>query len=266
MTYNPDCTLLLVVDDSHLDELVCSLPTWYVCHSEIASFPVVLMYDVESVSQSDVRIGLLERVVRDFGNVGSFRKVPWPTPDVAWDGHREKMLLAYVHGASYVDTKWFLKIDTDAIGSKRTASFLKQEWFDSDVAFVSNPRYRIDYTLKQLPRLEAWAKNVPFLSEEPTPDYAALRSKRTPIKVCSWLMFGNTEWFNLVAKHCSSLPVPSQDSFHSYVAMKYGARWVPVEFSKLGWDHKISKSVARSPLLDKCPGILKKYGYEVPNA
>lgn len=254
-----DCTLLLVVDEKHLGELNIVAPTWFLCHQEVCKMPILILYDVDSLSLEHSGFKEFEETVSRYCSHSNITYKEWPCEGVSWDSHREKMLLAYVWGPMYVDTPWFLKIDTDAIATKKTDSFIKAEWFEGDPAFISNPRYRISFTLKQLPHLEAWASGIESLKGLPTPDYKALKLAGKPIKVCSWFMFGNCRWFQWVAMNCPKMPVPSQDSFHSYVAMKSGSKWAPVNFSKLGWDHKISKRVEVSPLLKKCPGIVKKY-------
>jgi hypothetical protein len=254
------CTLLLVLDEEHLKELNVSAPTWFICHPEVAEMPILVLYDRDGLSPDHPGFGEFEDTVGRYCARRTVSYRGWPDDGLSWETHREKMLLGYVHGASHVETPWFLKIDTDAIATERKASFVDDGWFQDDPAFVSNPLYTTRHTLRQLHRLERWAEGVPSLGGLPTPDYELLEKRKMPIKMCSWIMFGNCGWFRRVAADCPRMPVPSQDSFHSYVAMKGGSKWTPVDFSKLGWAHRIVKGHKPSPLLGLCPGIVERYG------
>jgi hypothetical protein len=135
-----DCTLLLAVDDKHLNELLTVYPTWALCHPEIVHFPIVLLYDRSSLAADDLRLFQLHQLCRQFGSDAAFTLIPWPPSgsSLSWRNHREKMLLAYVKGADYISTSWFLKIDTDAVATKKKR-FIDPQWFSHDVAFISNP-------------------------------------------------------------------------------------------------------------------------------
>jgi hypothetical protein len=217
-----DCTLLLVVDDRHLSELCTSYPTWVYFNEEIQEMPVVLLYD-ESVSENDERIEWLMSL-----GSRSWKFIKWPDRDLKFNSHREKMLRAYIDGPTYVDTEWFLKIDTDAICTSDKFSLYEEEWFKEN-SFVSPT---IELSNAVIETMDEWSKSIGLNKYE---------HKDSP-RMISWLMFGKTEDCVEMSKFLTDvMPVCSQDIYHSYFARRLGVNIKGINFENRGWMHKSLK-------------------------
>ena len=256
-----DCTLLLVVDDLHLCELCKSMPTWLVFCHELRTMPITIVYDAKSINENDDRLIWLHQTYQKLGGIQKFEMIPWPDEKAyTFPSHREKMLRAYLEAPRYIDTAWFLKIDTDAICLRHNDRLYEEEWFEDNV-IVS---FKVKFKRGLLERFETWAKEISELSVyEPVDIYDETN------RIISWVMFGNVEWCKEVASMLPpNLPFPSQDITHAYMAKRMNKSIKHVDFSGRGWKHelqgrKIVKSIKRdriNPTLKMCKNILKKEG------
>lgn len=242
-----DITILLSVDDHHLNELTHSYKTWIKFKNEIKDMSCYIMYDSSQISDKDKR----------FNNIGISRLIPWDDKNNLYTSQREKMLTALVFGMGEIQTPWFLKIDTDAIATN-TDKWMSEDWFDDSV-FISNP-WGYTKPADAIPILDKWANEVLYFKDTvplnlfPNEGSNIIKHKR----IISWMFFGQTEWGKEVLRISPringqlKLPFPSQDTYLFYVAKRKNKNYKRIKFKKLGWDH-----VSRfRRLKEKCKGLL----------
>lgn len=248
-----DFTTVVAVDAQHLEELRLVWPTWQAFRPEIMQHPLLLICDGEVTHQ-------------EWSHQLSFLGHPncqielWSMQGVA---QRDKMLSGLVLAtAKYVNTPWYLKLDTDtaAIASDE---WLLPKWFEPDAkgrrpVFVTNP-WGYTKPPDAIERLDRWGDTVPALQGtqrlnlRPQPGSGVLRHRR----IISWCFFGNTTWTREMASYCpNGLPVASQDTFLWYCAVRRGDFFYAVRMANFGWRH-ISH---RRRLQKTCRQVLAQHG------
>jgi hypothetical protein len=228
--------------------------------------PTVFVYDDSQVKANDQRWTALAQMrdllyTRDLSgrpesqhyDLDPFKLVAWDM-DMPGVSQREKMLTGLVHGCRCINTPWYLKLDADTYGTKRTG-FYYDRWFQNGIAYISNPW---GYTKPggTIAKMNAWATTVPELAKFPdvtatTVDMGNGRTKDCHPRMASWVMFGNTAWTQQALDLCRTprLPFPSQDTYLSYIQVRTGAKWIPQKFSKFGFSHAKNYNHLRSECL-----------------
>ena len=233
-----DCTLFLVVDDVHLSELLVSYPSWCTYHPEVAGFQHFMLYD-SNLDVRDVRFREFEAMACKYGAPG-LNMEPWSFP--AAETQREKMLTAYIKGVESIKTKWYLKIDTDTFGAESDKPLVDMSWFSNSPAYIAKAQ-RVTRTGGIYDDIDRWAEGIPELAALPKPDHRWVPGKgyiHPTRRMTSWVMFGNTAWTRGAYRFCNGgrLPVPSQDTYLSYIALRTGAHHRHVNFKRRGWSHR----------------------------
>jgi len=245
-----DCTLVVGVDEKHLEQLKLSMETWYTNKPSLAQMPLVVFFDREQIKYNPLDHLPLKSV--------DALAVPWPPVGVKYpegdgtkwrDPQREKMLSGFVHvPARFVNTEYWLKLDTDVVAVGNDY-WIKDEWFDDIPDIVAHP-WSFTKPANQMEVLDKWSeiciKNLPefvdFLPLELhplNPDADRLGHKR----IISWCGFFNTVFTQLcsdmASRTCTTgrLPVPSQDGFMWYVSTRLRSSIRRVNMKALGWQH-----------------------------
>lgn len=229
-------TSVLAVDAAHEAQLRAVWPNWIGAKPELAAAPLLVICDAFDGGARfwRRRLSWLDHSSRNL--------VYWDWPnsdDTEFSGitQRERMLTAFVKVPwVHVQTPYWLKIDTDAVATA-TGPWIQPEWFQGNPAIVASPwgytkpAYWID-------ALESWGNaheafyHLPKLGLATTPDARTFRHKR----FASWICFVDTLWSRYAAGLCPSrLPVPSQDTFHWYVATRRNDLIRRVSFKRHGW-------------------------------
>ncbi len=231
-----DITLILGADAAHLEELKLVWPGWMRFKPELRAMPCVVFYDAAQVAPEDMAF---------MSGHPQVRFVPWDLPNA--HSQREKMLTGFVHvPAREVQTPWYLKLDTDVVATG-PGLWLNPEWFAANEAGelpvliapgwkYSKPRYVMDV-------LDDWADGLPAFAGTRRLDlpYTSESSMVRHPRIISWLFFGRTDWTREVAALCGPdgrMPVPSQDTFMSYCAVRMGLHHVRAKMSPFGWKHQ----------------------------
>jgi len=161
------------------------------------------------------------------------------------ESQRERMLTALALEPANCQTEWFLKLDTDAVASRRINWPLDQ-WGTTDFAFVASPW---GYTKPGgwMRDLDEWSVGKNFTRCKPSRSY----SQRGGVeiakcrRVISYAMLCRTAFAVEVASLCGDrLPVPSQDTVYWYLAERLGRNYLAINMQKFGWAH-CGSSVAR---------------------
>lgn len=225
-----DITLVIAVDKRHLAESFFTWPTWMKFKPELKSMKKIIIYDRTQLQQSDL-------VMYEGGDV---RYIPWHMDGV---DQREKMLTSLVKiPANEVTTKWYLKLDVDAIATK-DGQWIKDEWFEprnGEFPVYVSHRWTFSKPADILFRLDNWGDTVNEIKQCKRLDipFDPQSSRVASKRIISWCFFGNTEWTKFINGLCGErLPVPSQDTLLYYCATRLKKHTVATNMKNLGWDH-----------------------------
>lgn len=234
-------TLVLGVDQSHLEKMRLVLPTWRRHKPGLFSVPWVVF--AEGVSLAELKPLCPENT--------TFQR--WPLPDVSYETgiddkwhrpQRYKMLAGFVHvPAALVKTPYWLKLDLDTVATGG-AGWFEPDWFLTKPAIVGQP-WGYTKPANQIQLLDAWAdqvpplKNFPKLELNPEKNSNLVRHRR----IISWCAFFRTDFTRIAAglahDFCGRglLPVPSQDGYLWYVARRLGLGIERQQMKSRGWEH-----------------------------
>lgn len=232
-----NCTLLIVVDDHHLEELTLVYPTWLLHHPQILQMPHLLVYDRQQLRPGDPRIEWLRhRLASRAAELGvpppEIQLHPW---EMEAPTQRERQLTALVRCVRLIQTEWYLKLDTDTYSNG--PGWPSDEDFQGQV-LLSNP-WSTTKPRTSLPQLDAWAAGHPQLQHLPSLEYQTDERCCRCRRIISWVMFGQTRWCGWASDlSVGRLPFPSQDTYLWYVAQRTGAPWRTLDFRLLGWGHQ----------------------------
>jgi hypothetical protein len=242
-------TTVVALDARHLDQFRMVWPTWQRLKPEIVASPLLLICDAFAGGPRYWRreLSWLDHAQRKMA------LWDWPNADDSENAgmtQRERMLTAFVHlPHRLVETPYWLKLDVDVVATA-AEKWIFPNWFSKNPAVVASP-WGYTKPATWIHDLQRWAQNVPALAdlEEPTmhprPGSATYRHPRW----CSWLAFVNTAWSRFVASFAPGrLPVPSQDTYHWYVALRRGDLVVTAKMKRFGWA-SISSNRRRAELV-----------------
>ena len=236
-----DLTVCVAIDRKTVEQLQIAAPTWLRHHPWLAAIPWVVAYDRTAIWEAEAAEAL-----RSVGKDNA-RLVAWPESSEAppYASQRERMLTSFVLiPPRYVQTTWWVKIDTDAV-ALAPVEWPLAPWFttpDGPPAIVASPW---SYTKPgdQMAALDDWGDRVPELAARPRlnlPYEPGSRRCRHP-RIASWLSFYRTDWSRIVAGYAERscppdhMPVPSQDGYHFYCAARRGDSVVRTKMKRHGW-------------------------------
>ncbi len=166
---------------------------------------------------------------------------------------RERMLTAFVHLApKVVDTPYWCKIDADVVATN-SEPWIDPAWFASKPALIASP-WGYTKPAHWPGTLDRWGDRTEGLRQhpglglpEPKPDQQTIRHKR----IASWVCFVNTAWSRYASLLSPGrLPVPSQDTYHHYVATRMGSGIVTARMNRRGWQ-TVSSDRRRARLVEE---------------
>ncbi len=243
-----DFTLVVGVDKRHLWQLSHTWPTWKKNKPGLLKGPMVAFFDHEQVTVEQIR------AIVDHPNLSC---VAWPPGDHKYgtektdkwnDPQRSKMLAGFVFvPAAVVETPYWLKLDTDVVATGQD-DWIDPVWFQNDAVLISHP-WGFTRPPDQMLKLDKWVEvNFNKMSSEICTGSLNLAPKPGEDRVChhriiSWCSFFNTKFTQICAdlakKTCAPghLPVPSQDGYVWYLAMRMGYSVLTTKMKKRGWQH-----------------------------
>lgn len=260
-------TLVLGLDAKHLQQLRWVWPTWQRHKPSVCRQPIVAFYDHEQICVNDIKDVI--------GNC--FTGVPWPPPGVVyrggtskWDNpQRMKMLSGFIHVvAKYVETDYWLKLDTDVVATDGPDEWVDTSWFHYqpfDNGSTIEPKQPAivaqhwHYTKPptQMMQLDGWvAMNHSVLEDfhgtRPVnlPPQPGMNKVKHP-RICSWCAFFRTDFtckcaeYSILTQPYGHMPVASQDGFQWYCAARLGLPLVRTNMRRYGWDFKSTMSNVR---------------------
>ena len=225
-------TTVVGVDLNCYRQLALSILTWRKFRPEIFKNPMIAFYDSDQISEEMVRL-----IVRH----ENCKFVPWGNSAI-YDSQREKMLSGFVLVPPvHVETDWWVKIDTDVV-SYSSQAWLEEAVFQPDVCFVGSP-WSYTKPKDQMFCLNEWAKKT-RLNEHDEPVFHGNDPNSNKLKhsrMCSWIFTCNTKWSKIAAQYAiescpeGKIPVPSQDGYHFYIALRRHDKWLSFPFKNFGW-------------------------------
>jgi hypothetical protein len=223
-------TLLLVIDNQHLDELKVAWKNWNYFKPEITNLPVFLVYDKE-----------IENRLTEIPEIAKKATLYPFTNKQYYASQRDAMLTSFFEGIRNIKTKHYLKVDTDCLAHNHDKGWLKQMDIADDVVFVSKG-WGYTKPAAKIYALEDWADKTlsqyPRLNLKPVEGSDLIKHKR----IISWIFLGKTDWTNSMSGLCwkndhYELPLPSQDTFTWYCAERTKAKYIRTNFKEYGFDH-----------------------------
>ncbi len=228
----PDYTIVCAVDARTIDQLRLVWPTWRRHKPELLDHEMLLICDgtPETLPEWERRLEWLDHPKRFL--------TMW-----SWGlelTQRERMLTAFVHvPPRLVSTPYWLKIDTDAVASG-PQQWVKEKWFANKPALIASP-WGYTKPAWMLYTIEEWADSIPELASHPRLGFVPTEPDQETYhysRIGSWLCFFDTEFTRQVAKWVPGrLPVPSEDTYHWYCALRLQREVVKVKFKNLGWSN-----------------------------
>ncbi len=262
----PAITTVVALDNHTERQLRGVWPTWRLHKRELLARPMIALCDY---AIGDDRVWRHRLKWLDHPNLHLFswdwwidgRRVDgrstrgYKQPATVPDGmtQRERMLTAFVHLApQVVETPYWCKIDTDVVATN-SEPWIDPAWFASQPALIASP-WGYTKPAHWPGTLDRWGDGIEDLRRhpglglpEPKPDQQTIRHKR----IASWVCLVNTIW----SRYASSLspgrlPVPSQDTYHHYVATRLGSGIVTARMSRRGW-RTVSSDRRRARLVEE---------------
>jgi len=257
-----DYTLVVGLDHRHLEQLYLTWPTWKRHKPSLLDHPMLIFYDHKEVDKE----AILQLV--DHPRLTLQKWPPMPTyyegtDESKWENaQRHKMLTGFVYVGSSVETDYWLKIDTDVVATGHD-DWIDPEWFQGNPAIVSqgwhytkpaNQMLKLDewvHAYKDDPFLTGWSK-FPPLGLAPKPGDNKVKHKR----IISWCAFFDSEFTSRCVEAASDtcgsfkMPVPSQDGFLWYMAMRGRFGVNRVEMRDRGWIQKNSMGNIRQAAME----------------
>lgn len=257
----PDYTVVLGVDEGHLDHFKTVIPNW-VRHKRrtFERRPLVVFVDCNG---NPWMIHEVLRVLSEHPIFGNTVVREWPTSSLIQyqddesagrfgKAQRAKMLAGFVHiPARFVGTPYWLKLDLDAVASGQE-DWIDPAWFEKNPSIIASA-WSYTKPPDQMVRLDEWASGLEVkelqetqpLNLIPQPGASSLPHQR----IISWCAFFNTEF----TKKCSELapsqyhlPVPSQDGYMWYLAKRLGTEIVTTRMKMRGWIHCANLASAKT--------------------
>lgn len=247
----PQFTTIVAIDRQHLEELRVAWPTWAKNAPQCVRRMLVIYDDVslecrvpEDMLHPDNPNGIgfmtnAHGIVRH-GEIKPISLIlPKSFPLDNSVTQRERMLTALTYAPQFIDTPYFLKLDTDTI-ARKSGSPVLDSWFDGSPAIIA-PRWGYTKPGHWLDTLDRWADVVAPGNEKPA--RVASGGVAKSARIISYAMFGRTDFAKRIVDLVESgggqcrLPVPSQDTFSWYAATLFGEQVTRLSPAETGWKH-----------------------------
>ena len=264
------CTVVIGIDRGTIEQFKTTFPAWKRLRPEIFEWPWLVFFEPEN--EKALTSQELGSLYVDLG-VQDIEFVAWNKNH--YHSQREKMVTGHVFvPARAVNTKWFVKIDTDAYATDPRPVWPKPDWFEPDDAgelnaFVGS---KWGYTRAKgggplNDDLRAWCQALEAFGDVAFPDTPRLEIERRISswdhpkgpkmrwkegRLASWICFQRTDWVQQMAglfnEHCGdcTLPVPSHDTALWYAAVRSQQRFTVTKMSRYGFANRCTMGSLRS--------------------
>lgn len=232
MTMN-DITLVLCIDDKHIEELIFAWKTWSYFKPELVQLKhKLLLYDETIESKLD-SLNFIDK---------SFSLYKFSNKNY-YSNQRDAMLTAWFEAAKNVHTPFFIKIDTDCFATNDDKRWIDAIADRNDYKIISNP-WGYTRNPERLLKLDNWGDNTPYLQNYPRLNLVPNLNSNKIVhpRIISFFGVFDTVWTNMISEKCwindhYELPDPSQDTFTWYCAKRMGDPIKRISFKKYGFFH-----------------------------
>jgi len=198
-------TTVVGVDREHLQELKLTWPTWRRHKPSLLRHPMLAFFDASQVSESEVR-GILDHPDLLTVPWPWWGEVEWPEGEDKWTHRqRHKMLAGFVYCSKLIDSKYILKLDTDAVATGQD-DWIDWSWFDDLPAIVAHP-WGYTKPPRAISKLQLWAVQIPELGGKrtvlPGLEYHVTLVRHP--RIISWCGFFRTDFTRRCAKLASKV-------------------------------------------------------------
>lgn len=237
-------TIVVALDARTLGQFRATWPTWRALKPELLDFNWLVIADGFAGSPEWWREQLEDL------ELPPHRLILWSWPQrddkhaTAAITQRERMLTAFVRvPPACVTTSHWIKVDTDVIATRRS-KWIERSWFRGSAvpAMVASP-WGYSKPPDILHRLQRWADRHPnsLLRQTAPLSLPELQEgmETMPLpRIASWLCIVELGFSKLAAQLMTGdrLPVPSQDTYHWYLATRLGIPIRRHNFKRGGWE------------------------------
>lgn len=242
-----DFTTVIATDAPYIPHLKTAWKSWIINRPELVLHPMMILIDERDASEIPSLEAYLNHQNLSFVEVG----------DLAGADQREKMLTALVKCAPLIETEWMLKLDCDVLAKTYDPKWCTKELSQVCCGQVNEPVFIAP----------AWGYTKPANAVDILDDWADAQkipgkrlnikgmqdTVRTPGRIISYVFFGKTEWLKKAASLSGErLPLPSQDTYHWYLARRTETDFRHMNALGLGWQHirgaKLEQELEKIPL------------------
>lgn len=247
----PDYILVIGVDWKHLEQLAMTWPTWCRHKPSLLQHPMLIFYDRTQLNDVNIRAVLKDQHPNVMMIAWPPLGVTYPEGNDKWTNQqRHKMLAGFVHvPAEFVDTEYWLKLDTDVVATGMD-DWIDPEWFKDSPGIVSHP-WGFTRPPDQMLKMDEWMEKNPWkmkistppLNLRPRPGSDRVIHKR----IISWCAFFHADFTALCSVLATQacgighIPIPSQDGYLWYCAQRWycaqhgGEGIVRTRMKRRGW-------------------------------
>jgi predicted SAM-dependent methyltransferase len=232
-----DITLVIAIDEIHIEELKFSWETWKKFKPELVGLKnKLIIYDYR-IKEKIKKLDFIDNTfsLYEFKNIEKY------------ESQRSAMLTSFFEGISQIKTDYYIKIDTDCVATNNSKEWIEVLKDREDYVFITNP-WGYTRPPERLKKLDEWGDTNYFLSQferldlKPKNQKDIDQNKISHPRIISWFFLGNTQWTNYISNQCKNdnlyiLPDPSQDTYMWYCAKRSKAPFKTFKFKKCGFNH-----------------------------
>lgn len=243
-----DITLVLCVDQQHLEELKFAWKTWQFFKPEIVELRnKILLYDQD-----------IENVIPSLSFIDdSFTTYRFVNRKY-YSSQRDAMLTAWFEAVRSVKTKFYLKIDTDCFATNHNKDWISAIQDRNNYKIISN-RWGYTKNPQRLISLDDWGDSAQHTKDYPRLNFMPKEGSNKIIhsRIISFFGIFDTDWTHMISESCwkndhYELPDPSQDTFTWYCAERRGDPIKTIRFKDYGFAHtKLCKAKSQIKMIDK---------------
>lgn len=228
-----DITLVLCIDQNHIEELKFAWETWEFFKPELVGLKnKLLIYDAD-----------IENSLKDLSFLDETFSYHRFDHKSYYKSQRDAMLTSWFEGCKKIKTRFYLKIDTDCFAINSDKGWVDALADRDNYKIISNP-WGYTKNAERLTVLDNWGDTAKHIKDYPRlnliPNTGS--DKIVHSRIISFIGVFDTDWTNMISEDCFKdnhyeLPDPSQDTFTWYCAERRKDPVKRISFKKFGFIH-----------------------------
>jgi len=228
-----DWTTVVAVDARTIHQFRQVWPTWNRYKPEIAARPFLVICDTKEIPA----VGWPSLLPNGIPQQTMLLWWSW-RPDLS---QRERMLTAFVKLAPvHCKTTYWLKVDVDSVATG-PEPWIDPAWFIGSPALIAAP-WGYTKPANYITAMQDWWPTIPKLQNCTGPDWPTVEPGNEVYRwarIISRQCFLHTTWCREAAAYCPDrLPVPSQDTYHWFLAEFQRKPIIRTRQIKCGWTNR----------------------------